>query len=1139
MVKVNSLKREFFVQCGFKTAQEGKVFLRELNLTPQDMRNITEDQLKQYLQDRKIDHDRQVEERKQQRLQQLNARPLTPEDIQRANAAAALNNGRQRQLPNIDRQLRQQLNFQPALIQLGDGANLFTPQEPQEAPINSDVIRNIRQAIHQHGFHNKLVFTQTELNAFHKKIQNTLNQLNHPDLFQKLNFRVYTLHRDEELGLYYQINGFYYEFGEFMLRFTEEAPPCFDDDGNQLSCVLACIKHQIHPTYLGKKRLQKLYTYNNIQINLINLDSIARDLEITIRVYDFEMKMWKEYMYSPQTKTGRSTLASIVVRNNHATCLKKDTKRDQNFNVDTQIDPTLTKLVHQDADDYYSHFTFENNELMIDFKTPDQAQTGVYFGTTDFEKLVEWLAQNNVYPSVVISGKNIVSVNFKIQNNEIYLRNSEFIHPLLRIIPRNYNTTISSCAMYLFRTHITNEIFKIADPVIAQTFKELCRPVNQITPTIQNDTNVYILDINKAYASLSHNLGIFNKCPDLELINETYDNTTTLKPGIYEIEMTPTNHMWVTHERLQHELTTNSHRIRYAILYHEITNTFYEFKDKLYNDELVVEVPDKLKKSIFNLLIGKCNPSHTAKTHTAIIHTNDLSRFALQNNKNIKFIIDISNNRHLVQFSYTTPASQGYTLSHIAAQIIQRCILKIDQTKLNILQHYPNAKFIGTMTDSIIFTCDTEVDFKKLNIPITDNIGDWSLRKGRHITAYGVGRYEIRAANYDIIKQAGDPIQQDDKDKIAQLIYRLNQTNKIKIDLTQYYNPQNDNIHELYIGEAGVGKSRFIADSYKNTRNYIKVAPTGIAACSIRSETISSFFKLGEKAEKSVVHVFSDLSKEARTKIQQADTIIIDECFMVSAKVMNLVNEVLKLVCANHKDFANKKLILVGDDRQLPSVAESFMDSDLYKRLNVETKEIEYDPAHARLMPEYRNMINYLRSQRSANELLNFINLIKPSLATTPFENSMNTYYRNEDVNNHNDREFALFPGEEKEYEYTRGEETSTRKYKIDMPIIIERNIHIKKGIYSGKLCKLGAYDNGDIMIYYYENDVRIEKSVKACPYFRAAFALTIHKVQSLTLPSINIRMRREDLGNPNATKLLYVAFTRVRSPDRVFFEFI
>jgi ATP-dependent exoDNAse (exonuclease V) alpha subunit len=313
--------------------------------------------------------------------------------------------------------------------------------------------------------------------------------------------------------------------------------------------------------------------------------------------------------------------------------------------------------------------------------------------------------------------------------------------------------------------------------------------------------------------------------------------------------------------------------------------------------------------------------------------------------------------------------------------------------------------------------------------------------------------------------------------------------------------------HQLIIGEAGVGKSRFIKQNYNN-EEYLRLGPTGISASSIDAQTISSYFCLGGLNENTVEQSYKLIHFKKRMLITRYRFIVIDEIYTVSTDIMEKVDLLLKKICHNELDFGGKCLIMVGDNAQLPSVGLSFVNSDLFEKLNVTVTDLHYDMEFSRLKPSYREIVNYFRSFHTKNEIIKYINT-HFNKVKEPFKDALNVFYENKHVNAHNAKQEKC----------------------LGMPIILNKNYDIKNKLYNGRICTFLGFDGSNLKIHIDGEDVILRNYRD----FKPAFAITIHKVQGLTLDKINVYLSKNHLDD---IKLIYVALSRVRCIDDIYVTF-
>lgn len=120
-------------------------------------------------------------------------------------------------------------------------------------------------------------------------------------------------------------------------------------------------------------------------------------------------------------------------------------------------------------------------------------------------------------------------------------------------------------------------------------------------------------------------------------------------------------------------------------------------------------------------------------------------------------------------------------------------------------------------------------------------------------------------------------------------------------------------------GKAGTGKTTFLKKVQESvSKNFIVLAPSGVAAIHAGGQTIHSFFgfDLGVQGPRS----YGNMNTERIALVQNVDTIIIDEVSMVRCDIMDAVDRMLRHCRHSCLPFGGVQMVLVGDIFQLPPV---------------------------------------------------------------------------------------------------------------------------------------------------------------------------------------------------------------------------
>lgn len=105
-------------------------------------------------------------------------------------------------------------------------------------------------------------------------------------------------------------------------------------------------------------------------------------------------------------------------------------------------------------------------------------------------------------------------------------------------------------------------------------------------------------------------------------------------------------------------------------------------------------------------------------------------------------------------------------------------------------------------------------------------------------------------------------------------------------------------------GRAGTGKTTFLRNIQKVVdKNFIVVAPTGIAAIIVGGETIHSRFKLSLEVQ-GPKDIGGRFTQEQYLALRSCDTIIVDEVSMVRCDIVDAVDRTLQAIMKNHLPLA-------------------------------------------------------------------------------------------------------------------------------------------------------------------------------------------------------------------------------------------
>lgn len=378
-------------------------------------------------------------------------------------------------------------------------------------------------------------------------------------------------------------------------------------------------------------------------------------------------------------------------------------------------------------------------------------------------------------------------------------------------------------------------------------------------------------------------------------------------------------------------------------------------------------------------------------------------------------------------------------------------------------------------------------------------------------------------------------------------------------------------------GRAGTGKTTFLrAVQMEVKKNFVVLAPSGVAAIQAGGQTIHSFFGfglgvLGPRDE-------GQMNANKIALVQHLDTIIIDEVSMVRCDLIDAMDRMLRYCKHTSRPFGGIQMVFVGDMFQLLPVAKE-QDKPLLRQIygtddfffykarclqGTTLPKIEFRKIYRQRDEEFIQLLEHFRAGRVTSQDLARVN----SHVITPFtkkdEDDLRitlTAYRG-DAQLINERRLADLPGESFTYEATYEGKASRLKDVVDNELVLRKGAQVMflrndtSGRWAnGTIGKVVNLDENDIFVqldndpdnvvpveqqtwealdyHYDEHEKKCKKEVvgRVTQYpLRLAWAITIHKSQSLTFDKVEIDFGRGAFTPGQA----YVALSRSRSLEGI-----
>ena len=403
----------------------------------------------------------------------------------------------------------------------------------------------------------------------------------------------------------------------------------------------------------------------------------------------------------------------------------------------------------------------------------------------------------------------------------------------------------------------------------------------------------------------------------------------------------------------------------------------------------------------------------------------------------------------------------------------------------------------------------------------------------------------------------------------------------LKIDLDNYEFATacsliSETNHNIFItGRAGTGKStllKYILSTVQ--KNFVIVAPTGIAAMNVGGVTIHSFFGLPLRP---LVRDDEDIRQfhkghPKRKLIEEMDTLFIDEVSMVRSDIIDAIDTSLRRNgLFPTQPFGGKQVVFIGDLFQLEPVMKKgseehaimeemyaspfFFDAQVFR--NTELLGIELQTVYRQKEQEFIDLLDKIRMRTMEEEDLNRLNSrYLPAEAERGEDYTITLTSRNDIAFNVNKTKLDRLGGREYKYTGSTDGDFDLRRCPADEVLILKEGSQVmflkndsEKRWVNGTIAKISRLENDKIEVqledgkvyeveqeewenqeYTFDRRARkinqvLKGKFKQFP-LTLAWAVTVHKSQGLTFDKVII-----DLGKGAfAGGQTYVALSRCRT---------
>ena len=384
----------------------------------------------------------------------------------------------------------------------------------------------------------------------------------------------------------------------------------------------------------------------------------------------------------------------------------------------------------------------------------------------------------------------------------------------------------------------------------------------------------------------------------------------------------------------------------------------------------------------------------------------------------------------------------------------------------------------------------------------------------------------------------------------------------------------NTNSSFFLTGRAGTGKTTFLRNVQKTVdKQFITLAPTGVAAILAGGDTIHSFF--GLPMDVCVPGTMGKMNEARILTLLHTDTIIIDEVSMVRCDIIDALDYTMRKTLRSMQPFGDKQVIFVGDMFQLPPVVKQgaerelmhdlyhtddffFYKADVIKRMRL--VKIEFQKVYRQEDEDFLRILENVRLNKTTPE--NLMHLNGRVCQPTKEDGMVITLTSlNRTADNLNQQQLAEIEAEEYTYEGTVTGKFEEKRFPVDMTlklkvgaqVMFTRNDPQKRWVNGtiGTVTKLAkdeiqvTTDDGNTYVvpncswesytYEYDREARKMKKEQTGTFtqypLRLAWAITVHKSQGMTFDKMYLDLSRGMF----AAGQLYVALSRVRSLNGLF----
>ena len=385
---------------------------------------------------------------------------------------------------------------------------------------------------------------------------------------------------------------------------------------------------------------------------------------------------------------------------------------------------------------------------------------------------------------------------------------------------------------------------------------------------------------------------------------------------------------------------------------------------------------------------------------------------------------------------------------------------------------------------------------------------------------------------------------------------------------------QNTNFSFFLTGRAGTGKTTFLHYIQKNVdKQFVVVAPTGVAAILAGGVTIHSFF--GMPFDPITPMTEFQINHDKQVMLRHVDTIIIDEVSMVRCDLIDGIDRILRKAMHNSHPFGGKQIIFSGDLYQLEPVIDRhdeglmqffrekyntekayFYEANVFTRLKL--PRIEFKKVYRQTDTRYLSMLDHIRSGKYSPTELMLLNTNGLRTMQNSPKDTLTLCALNDTADSINTSHLSAIEKQEITYMGVVNGDFANRRFPVQQELILKEGARVMfcrndrnhrwvngtvgtvDSLTDKSICV--RLDNGNIcdvepvtwenVAYTYNAETKsLDKEIIGTytQYpLKLAWAITIHKSQGMTFDRMNVDFSKGTFMPGQ----LYVALSRVTSMD-------